>query len=215
MQRPAAPELAEVGNAGRRPDQDRVNRIEILKFRYRRAGRAADGNVVRPAQQLQPRRPWRLRPPRALKRADSPRGNSGRARLNSARSFHVAGKASIPLAGWGGPFDNLADFVNVERLGNDLIEILAVFLVRQKPFDIRRYGDQPRAGIAIPLTAVLLRDAEAVQLGKAEVDQGDVVRRPIQRRKRLFTVIGDIDLVAPLHQDQFQQILRNRAVFRH
>ena len=108
--------------------------------------------------------------------------------------------------------DNVADLIDVERLGQNLIEILAVRPAAEQPFGVGGYGDQ--SGDAAPLRLAFDRcgDLQPIHLGQVEIQQRHVVVVVAQRLQCLQPVGGDVDLVAAMVQEQLQEIVRDRAV---
>ena len=109
--------------------------------------------------------------------------------------------------------DDGADLEDVERLGNDLVEILAVFAMCQEALDIGGDSDETRPRVTIYVFAIAARDLKPVELGQMKVDQGDIVMMALEGAEGLLAVLSNVDDMAPLRQNKLQKILRNWAVF--
>ncbi len=76
-------------------------------------------------------------------------------------------------------------------------------------------GDCDEAGLraAILVGAIFLRNLQAIQLRQPKIDERHIIGMFSQSAQRLLAIVGDIDLVSALSEDQLQKILRNGAVF--
>jgi hypothetical protein len=111
-------------------------------------------------------------------------------------------------------FDQLADTIDVERLGDDVVETLALLAVRKQAFDVGGDDDEPRQLETVRILPQGHGDVEPAHLRQVEIEKRHVVLFRLQCLQGFAAVGRNVDLMPALGEKQFQQLVRNRAVFR-
>jgi hypothetical protein len=103
---------------------------------------------------------------------------------------------------------------DIERLGNDEIEILAPLFVGQQAFKIGGNRDQSWQIAGRHLIPDRGGDAQAVHLGEMEIQKSDVVTLASQRLQGCLAIGRNVDVMTVLIEQQLKNLMGGRAVFR-
>ena len=112
-------------------------------------------------------------------------------------------------------FDDLYHTLQIERLRQHTVEVLAIVHVAKQAFHVRCNGYEPcRAtrGVAGPKRGGHL---EPIHLRQMKVHQDDIELFGLQRLERVLAIGGDVNIVAALLEQQLQQILGDLVIFSH
>ena len=109
--------------------------------------------------------------------------------------------------------DHLADAFQIERFGQNVVEVLAIVDMTEQALHVGGDRDEARLLARSLSGAERICHLQAVHLGQMEVHQDHIVVLLFKRFERILSVRRDIDFMAALIEQKLEKVLCDLVVF--